>query len=109
MKLRRTNRTNRTRRPRRRNSYATRNHHHRVHGSTQGREVSFALHDDPEQEAEAGKAGDPEVQSVFAPSHPASRNQITYAPQNPNGQGETRRARTLRHGIANATAETQDR
>ena len=38
--------------------YGARNHHHRMHGSAQGREVPVPLHHDPQQEIENGKAGD---------------------------------------------------
>ena len=56
---------------------ATRNHHHRMHGSAQGRQIAFPLHHHAQQETQDRKAGDQEVQSRPAPPHAASRNQIT--------------------------------
>src|ERR1035441_1424433 len=84
--------------PKKKNNYAPRNHHHRMHRSAQGGQVPFALHHHAEQEAQDGKAPAHEIQPGSAPPHPPSRSQIatTYATQNsPRQTRQTRRPRTL--------------
>jgi hypothetical protein len=57
-----------------------------MHGSAKRGQNPVALFDDTQQKVEDGKDRDQKIQSIFAPSHGASGNQVSYATQNEYGK-----------------------
>src|SRR5580765_26390 len=62
-----------------------------MHGSAQGRQVAFPLHHDAQQETQARKTGNQEIQSGAPSSHAAPRNQVTVMPRKTNKEKNDRR------------------